>query len=51
MFLERMVFHAKPGKVRELVNIFKEFRNEDPEWNNNTHIFTDVVGDSWTLIL
>lgn len=51
MFLERMVFHAKPGKVRELVNIFKEFRNEVPEWNSNMHIFTDVVGESWTLIL
>lgn len=52
MYLERMVFRAKPGQVRPLVKLFKEFRDALPaEQKRNMHLFTDVTGDNWTFVL
>ncbi len=52
MYLERMVFRAKPGQVRPLVSLFKEFRDALPaDQKKNLHLFTDVVGESWTFVM
>lgn len=51
MYLERIVFQAKPGKVNQLVEIFKKLRDAIPEFNTNLHYFTDVTGNNWTFVM
>lgn len=52
MFLVREVFHAKPGKAKELVKIFKSMTG-DMEENGikNIKILTDSSSTYWTVIM
>lgn len=50
MYRERMVFHAKPGQVRPLVQIFKEAA-ELMKLPDSYRMLTDVTGRNWTLVL
>ncbi len=52
MFLVRNVFHAKPGKAKDLVKIFK---NAAPIMKadgvvKNTRILTDCSSTFWTVV-
>ena len=52
MFLIRDVFHAKPGKAKELVKIFKNMTNElEGSGIKNTKILTDSASTYWTVII
>ena len=52
MFLVREVFHAKPGKAKELVKIFKNMSGELEESGiKNTRILTDSAANYWTVII
>ena len=53
MFLVRNVFHAKPGKAKVLVEIFKHASAhlEAGGIVKKTRILTDSVSTFWTVIL
>ncbi|MEM3112926.1 MAG: hypothetical protein QXI33_00685 [Candidatus Pacearchaeota archaeon] len=53
MFLVRNVFHAKPGKAKALVTIFKRAAPilEESGLVKNTRILTDSIGPFWTVVL
>ena len=51
MYLVRNVFHAKPGKAKELVSRFKEAsRFMQTEGVVRTRIMTDTVAGFWTVV-
>ena len=52
MYLIRDTFNCKPGKAKDLINIFKQtmpFMAE--EAYKNPRILTDIVSNYWTVIL
>ena len=53
MFLVRNVFHAKPGKAKELVEIFKKATPylEAGGIAKKTKILTDSSSDFWTVVI
>lgn len=53
MFLIRNIFHAKPGKAKELVQIFKKASPilERKGLVKSTRILTDTVSTFWTVII
>jgi hypothetical protein len=52
MFLIRNVFHAKPGKAKDLVSIFKKSASPLSELGiTNTKIMTDVATTFWTVVI
>ncbi len=52
MFLVRNVFKAKPGKAKELVNIFKKAAQYMPDLGaSNTQILTDVSAPFWSVVI
>jgi len=52
MFLVRNVFHAKPGKAKELVAIFTKAAQLLPEIGiTNTQVMTDVSTTFWTVVI
>jgi hypothetical protein len=53
MFLVRNVFHAKPGKAKQLVKIFKNAlpHLESSGIAKSTRILTDAVGPFWTVVI
>ena len=52
MYLVRDIFKCKPGKAKELVNIFKQTIPFMEEENiTNARLLTDVVSDYWTVVL
>ncbi len=52
MFLVREVFHCKPGKAKELVNIFKSMVSSMEEHGvKNVKIMTDSVSTYWTVVM
>ncbi|MDO8508868.1 MAG: hypothetical protein Q7S27_04255 [Nanoarchaeota archaeon] len=53
MFLVRNVFHAKPGKAKALVEIFKKSAPhfESSGITKKTRILTDSVSTFWTVII
>jgi hypothetical protein len=51
MFVIRNVFHAKPGKAKELVTKFKAAeRYMEREGIVKSRIMTDVVAGFWTVV-
>ena len=51
-YLIRDVFQAKPGKARELVEIFKSIRGYlEEDGFTNLRIMTDYTGTYWTVVL
>jgi hypothetical protein len=51
MYLVRNIFHAKPGKAKELVSRFKEAsRFMQSEGVVRTRIMTDAVAGFWTVV-
>lgn len=52
MYLVRDIFKCKPGKAKELVNIFKQtIPFMEKENINSARLLTDVVSEYWTVIL
>ena len=53
MFLVRNIFHAKPGKAKELVAIFKKASPylESAGVVKNVRILTDSVATFWTVVI
>ena len=53
MFLIRNVFHAHPGKAKELVKIFKNASQhlETSGMVKNTRVLTDTASTFWTVII
>ncbi len=52
MYLVREVFHAKPGKAKELVKIFKGMAKMMQEHGvGNVKIMTDSVSTYWTVVM
>lgn len=53
MYLLREVFHAKPGKARELVNKIKLAIPyfEISEGGRNYKVMTDIVSNYWTVVM
>jgi hypothetical protein len=53
MYLLREVFHAKPGKAKELVKMFKQAipHFEKSEGGKNYKVMTDIVSKYWTVVL
>ena len=53
MFLVRNVFHAKPGKAKELVAIFKKAQPllESTDLVQNMRVLTDTVSTFWTVVI
>ncbi len=53
MFLVRNVFHAKPGKAKELVAIFKKAAPllESTGVPKVTRVLTDTVATFWTVVI
>lgn len=52
MYLIRDIFFCKPGKAKQLVNLFKQtipFMEEQQIMN--VRIMTDVVSNYWTVVL
>jgi hypothetical protein len=52
MYLVREVFHAKPGKAKDLVKMFKAaipYFEKDGEMKNQK-VMTDIVGNYWTVV-
>jgi len=52
VFLVRNIFHAKPGKAKELVKIFKNSSHhlEASGIVKRTRVLTDSVSTFWTVI-
>lgn len=53
MYLIREVFHAKPGKAKELVQKFKAAKPyfEEMEGMSAMRIMTDASGPYWTVVI
>ena len=52
MFLVRNVFHAKPGKARELADLFTKAAHHLPDIGvTNTKVLTDVSATFWTVVI
>lgn len=52
MFLVRNVFHAKPGKAKELAAILTNASQHMHKVGvNNTKVLTDVATTFWTVVL
>ena len=52
MYVVRDTFQCKPGKAKDLVNIFKQTIPIMEEYNyKNPRILTDMVSNYWTVIL
>ena len=52
MYLVRDIFKCKPGKAKELVNIFKQtIPFMEGENISNARLLTDVVSEYWTVVL
>jgi hypothetical protein len=52
MYVVRNVFHAKPGKARDLVDKFKRARPHLLELGvHNTRILSDAVAGFWTVVV
>ena len=51
MYLIRNIFHAKPGKVKDLVKMWKQvLPYAEAEGYKNNRILTDVSAEFWTFI-
>lgn len=52
MFLIRDVFHAKPGKAKDLAAKFKQTSSVmTKEGFSNVRVMTDFVAEYWTVVL
>ncbi len=53
MYQVREVFHAKPGKAKDLVKMFKQAAPhfEKTEGIKNMKVLTDIVSSYWTVII
>ena len=53
MFLDRNIFHAKPGKAKALVEIFKNAAAhlETAGIVKSTRIMTDSASTFWTVVI
>ncbi len=53
MFLVRNVFHAKPGRSKELVAIFKKAQPhfESMDFIHGVRVLTDTVATYWSVVL
>ena len=52
MFLVRNVFHAKPGKAKELAALFTKAAQDLPDMGvTNTKVLTDVSATFWTVVI
>ncbi len=53
MFVVRNVFHAKPGKAKELVAIFKRAKPvfESTDLVRSMRVLTDGIATFWTVVL
>ena len=52
MFLVRNVFHAKPGKAKELAALLKNASQHMPKVGvNNVKVLTDAATTFWTVVL
>jgi heme-degrading monooxygenase HmoA len=53
MYLIREVFHAKPGKAKDLVKMFKQAAPhfEKTEGVKNIKVLTDIVSTYWTVVI
>ncbi|MFC4872804.1 hypothetical protein [Negadavirga shengliensis] len=50
MYVIRNVFQAKPGKAKDLVKVFKQAGEVDPNIKN-LRIMTDISADFWTVVV
>lgn len=52
MYLVRNVFQAKPGRAKDLVEIFKTVAQHIEDFGvKMTYILTDATGPFWTVVL
>lgn len=52
MFLVRNVFHAKPGKAKDLVATFRKASPHFAEFGiKNTKVLTDISTTFWTVVV
>jgi hypothetical protein len=53
MYIIRELFHAKPGKAKDLVKMFKQAvpHFEKSDEGKNFKVLTDITGNYWTVVV